>query len=140
MRRYAVVLSAFLLVAAGCGEHAPKAPPTPRPNYLATVPLLPHALIQDTTGSPDFQHVVFLAPVVMDTAAAYYREALEQRGWRMMADQRDTAHVALYLEREGRPLWVQIQAGGRDCRVTLIAAGAPPKADSDSAAAGPRRP
>jgi hypothetical protein len=132
------LLAAGLLVAlaAGCGESKPPASARPpRPAYLAHVPLLPHASVRDTTGSPDYQHLVYLAPVTLDTAAAFYRRELQDRGWRIMGDMGDTARVSLFLEKEGRPLWIQIRAGdGKVCQVTLTAAGSAGGVQGDTVA------
>jgi len=125
MRARTLGVVALTAVAAACAKpHERPAGAAARPNYLIGVPYLPQSVVQDTTGSPEAQQLVLLAPKPIDSVAAFYRRALPMTGWQIMGDIGDTIHVSLYLVRDGRPLWVQIDAQGPESRVTLTAAGA----------------
>ena len=117
------LLLVMLVAAAACGKPAPKTREAARPNWLFDVPLIAQSQFVDTTGTPDAQHVVVLAPRPIDSVAAFYRTRLPLLGWRILSDVSDTIHVSLYLQRGSLPMWVQIEAEGPDSRVSFTAAG-----------------
>lgn len=138
MRARPFALVALAAASAACG--GPKkavVAQAPRPPYLAGIPTLPQAVVQDTSGGADFAHLLYLAPVPMDSAAAFYRHRLAALGWHAIASVGDSTLVSLYLEKEGRPLWVQIRAGGLACQVSLTAAGAADSARATPPTSGP---
>ena len=109
---------------AACTRPEKKTPETARPNWLAGVPTVAQSTVEDTTGAPDVQHVVLLSPEPLDSVAAFYRTRLPPAGWRVVSDVGDSVRVSLYLERNGLPLWIQLDAEGPDTRVSFTAAGA----------------
>lgn len=106
----------FLLlaaVAAACSRPSGGVAQAPsRPRYLADVPLIPGSFVTDTTGSPEVEHRSLLLQWPMDSVVGFYRRELAARGWRTVGDVSDTSRVSLYLQREGRTLWVQIHSIG----------------------------
>ena len=117
------VVVALALAAVACVKQEGKAPQVVRPAYLSGVPVIHGYVVQDTTGTADYQHVLYLAPVPVDSAAAFYRQQLAARKWLLMADHGDTARVTQYWQKDSLSLWVQIRAGGLACQVSLTAAG-----------------
>jgi hypothetical protein len=116
--------------AAACAKSGSKAAHAARPNWLADVPSFNNSTIEDTTGSPDAQHVVLRVPKPIDSVAAFYRSNLPAMGWRILGDVADTIHVSLYLERGGLPMWIQIEAQGPESRVSFPVQGiSPPHPD-----------
>lgn len=128
------VIVAVLAAVAACAKPEPKVARPQRPNWLLDVPYLAQSVLEDTTGTPDAQHVVLLAPATLDSVARFYRHRLPPMGWRVMSDVSDSLHVSLYLVRGSRPMWIQIEAQGPQARVSYTATGGAP-ADSQ-----PRRP
>ena len=124
-----VILTAAV---AACGKPKPK-PVAERPNYLFDVPYLAQSILEDTTGTPEAQHVVLLAPAPIDSVARFYRHRLPPMGWQIVSDLSDTIHVNLYLVRGSRPMWIQIEAQGPQSRVSYTATGG-------AQAPGPRPP
>ena len=117
-------LAFVMLAAAGaCAKPAAKPAQTARPNWLSDVPYIVQSRLLDTTGTPDAQHVVLLAPRPIDSVAAFYRTRLQAMGWRILSDMADTLQVSLYLERGNLPLWIQMEAQGPDSRVSFTATG-----------------
>jgi len=114
-----VILTAAV---AACGKPKPK-PVAERPNYLFDVPYLAQSILEDTTGTPEAQHVVLLAPAPLDSVARFYRHRLPPMGWQIVSDLSDTLHVSLYLVRGRLPMWIQIEAQGPQSRVSYTAAG-----------------
>jgi hypothetical protein len=116
------VLLALLAAAAACSKPAP-ARQAERPNWLIDVPYIAQSRLVDTTGTPEAQHVVLVSPGPIASVAAFYRTRLPAMGWRMLSDVSDTIHVSLYLERGGKPMWIQIDAEGPESRVSFTATG-----------------
>ena len=86
-----------------------------------------------------YQHLVYLAPASMDSAAAFYRRELNARNWLLMADHADSALVTQYWQKDSVSLWVLIRAGTPVCQVALTAAGGKAPA-GDTAEIPPPRP
>ena len=108
-------LSALSLLA-GCrteGGEVPAAKAPPRPEYLATVPRLDRSMIRDTTGSEDAAKLQLIAQVSFDSVLGFYRTRLPNDGWRVVADQADTAAATLMAQRGDTLLWVQVKRLGR---------------------------
>ena len=127
------------LAAAACVKQDRKPPQVARPAYLAGVPIIAYATVQDTTGTAEYQHLVYLAPASMDSAAAFYRRELNARNWLLMADHADSALVTQYWQKDSVSLWVLIRAGTPVCQVALTAAGGKAPA-GDTAEIPPPRP
>jgi len=135
MRARTLCVLCFAAAVAACARGQDRSKKTVvRPNYLLDVPYIAQSILEDTTGTPEAQHMVLLSPKLMDSVATFYRRELASGGWQLIGDVGDTTHVTLYLERGGRPLWIQIEAQGPDSRVSLTAAGA-----NEAAAAGAAR-
>ena len=126
MRSRIVIVALLAILPAACARPEKKAAQAARPNWLAGVPYIPKSVLQDTTGAPDAQHVVILSPGPLDSVAAFYRTRLPPLGWRVVSDVGDSAQVILFLERNGLPLWIQLDGGGLVTRVSFTAAGASP--------------
>jgi len=123
MRTRATLLLLLATWSAACTRPEKKAQAA-RPNWLADIPYVGQSTIVDTTGAPDVQHVVLLSPKPLDSVAAFYRTRLPPAGWRVVSDMGDSVRVSLYLERKGRPLWIELDAQGLETRVSFTAAGA----------------
>jgi len=121
MRTRACTLVLLAVAAAACVRSDRKTPHAQRPNWLRDVPYVAQSVLEDTTGSPDAQHAVLLSPAPMDSVVAFYRRVLPPMGWRIVSDVGDSAHVALYLERQGLPMWIQFDAQGLQTRVAFTA-------------------
>jgi hypothetical protein len=117
------VLVALAAASAACAKPEPKTAQAVRPNWLLDVPYIAQSTIEDTTGTPDVQHVVMLSPGPIDSVARFYRNRLPTMGWRLLSDVGDTIHVSLYLERGGLPMWIQIDAQGPQSRISFTASG-----------------
>jgi len=130
MRTRAMLVALLATWSAACMRPANKAAQAARPNWLAGVPYVAQSVLVDTMGTPDVQHVVIFSPGRLDSVALFYRTRLPPAGWRVVSDVSDSLRVNLYLEREGLPLWVQLEAQGSVTRVSFTAAGAaqPPSA------------
>ena len=89
------VIVAVLAAVAACAKPEPKVARPQRPNWLLDVPYLAQSVLEDTTGTPDAQHVVLLAPATLDSVARFYRHRLPPMGWRVMSDVSDSLHVSL---------------------------------------------
>jgi hypothetical protein len=135
--RVSVLLLAAL--AAGCtrgDSGAAKAPATP--HYLAGVARYPESAFVSRSTAPDVEQLTFTASVPADSVAAFYRRRLPASGWSLLADTGDSLSVALYAERDGQPLWVQVsRIGPLACRYTLISAGKARSAAPPARAAPP---
>ncbi len=147
MRAHAVVAMLLAAAAAACTrpDENKSAAVVHRPNWLAGVPYITQSRLLDTTGTPDAQHVVILSPAPLDSVARFYRTRLRALGWEVVSDVHDTSHVSLYLVRGGLPMWIRIDALGKDSRVSFTAAGgsgpkAAAPADTGKQAAAPAAP
>ena len=137
MRARHLLVAVLAAAAAACSKPAPKVARAPRPNYLIDVPYLAQSVLKDTTGTPEAQHVVLLAPAPIDSVARFYRHRLVATGWQILSDVGDTVRVSLYLVRNGLPLWVQIDAQGPQSLVSYTAAGGAPVDTSGARRAAP---
>jgi hypothetical protein len=133
MRARPLLVAVLAAAAAACSKPAPQVARAPRPNYLIDVPYLAQSILQDTTGTPEAQHVVLLAPAPIDSVARFYRHRLPAMGWQILSDVGDTVRVSLYLVRSGQPMWVQIDAQGPQSRVSYTATGGTPSDTSRAA-------
>ena len=122
MRVRIVVLVAFAALVA-CRKSEPQAAQPQRPNWLLDVPYLANSILRDTTGTPDAQHVVLLAPAPLDSVARYYHHRLPLMGWRIVSDVADSIHASQYWVRGSRPMWIQIDAQGPQSLVSYTATG-----------------
>jgi len=122
MRASSLVL-VLLAASSACAKSEPKAAATVRPNWLVDVPYLPQSVLQDTTGTPDVQHVVLLSPGAIDSVAGFYRTRLKAMGWRVVSDVGDSVHVSLYVERNGLSMWIQMDAQGPQTLLAFTATG-----------------
>jgi len=121
MRTRAFIFGLLAAATAACAQSDRKPAPPPRPNWLLDVPYIAQSVLEDTTGTPDAQHVVILSPGPIDSVAAFYRTRLPPMGWRMVSDMSDSVHVSLYLERGSVPMWIQMDAQGPQTRVAFTA-------------------
>ena len=126
MRARHVVVAVAAACAAACSKPASKAALAQRPNFLFDVPYLPQSILEDTTGTPETQHVVLLAPAPIDSVVRFYRHRLPPMGWRPVSDVGDSLHVSLYRVRGELPMWIQMEAQGPQTRVSFTAAGPGP--------------
>ncbi len=123
MRAHPLVLVLLAAAAAACAKSERKAVVVARPNWLFDVPYIAQSILEDTTGTPDAQHIVLLSPGPIDSVEAFYRTRLPVMGWRIMSDVGDTIHVSLYVERRGLPMWIQLDAQGPQTRLSFTATG-----------------
>ncbi len=113
--RSLVALLGLALVACSVKEDARKtAPPPP---VLAGVPFPAFARLTDTTRTADALRAQFLVGIPVDSLAAYYRRELPKAGFRIVGDVTDGPRVDMYAQRDGPPLWVQMQPT-RDSGIT----------------------
>lgn len=113
-----VALLGLALAACVGKEGSEKAAPTPP--VFAGVPLPALARVVDTVGTPEAARAVLLVGMTVDSVAAYYRRELPRAGFRVVGDVADGPRVDLYAQRNGPPLWVQIQPS-RDSGITQFA-------------------
>jgi hypothetical protein len=123
MRARSLVLVLLAAAAAACTKSERKAAQAVRPNWLFDVPYIAQSILEDTSGTPDAQHIVLLSPGPIDSVAAFYRTRLPPMGWRIMSDVGDSLHVSLFVERGSLPMWIQIEAQGPQSRISFTATG-----------------
>ena len=124
MRERMFVLALLAVASAACAQQEHKAAPIARPNWLMDVPYISRSTLEDTTGTPDAEHIVILSPGPIDSVAAFYRTRLPPMGWQLVSDVSDSLRVNLYLERRGLPMWIELDAQGPQTRVSFTATGA----------------
>lgn len=125
--RSLVALLGLALAACSGKEGAREA--APPPPVLAGVPFPATARLTDTTRTADALRAQFFVGMSVDSLAAYYRRELPKAGFRIVGDVTDGPRVDMYAQRDGPPLWVQMQPT-RDSGITQFtiigaAAGAP---------------
>jgi hypothetical protein len=123
MHARTLVWLGLAVATAACARAEKKPVAAQRPNWLFDVPYIAQSRLLDTTGTPEAQHVVLQVPAPIDSVASFYRHGLPPMGWTILNDAHDSIHVALYLERHGLPMWIQIEAQGPESRVSFTAAG-----------------
>jgi hypothetical protein len=134
MRIRALAIEVLAAGAVACGKPGGEAAAPARPHYLAGVPLIPASIVTDTTGSPDAEHRRLVMQLPMDSVTSFYRRELQARGWRIVGDMADTAHVTLFLQRDSLSLWVQVRKlGPLATEYTLTAASQTPAAPAPRA-------
>lgn len=129
--RSVVALLGVALAACSVKEGAREAAreAAPPPPVLAGVPFPATARLTDTTRTADALRAQFFVGMSVDSLAAYYRRELPKAGFRIVGDVTDGPRVDMYAQRDGPPLWVQMQPA-RDSGITQFtiigaAAGAP---------------
>ena len=123
MRERMFVLALLAVASAACAQQEHKAAPAARPNWLIDVPYIAQSILEDTTGTPDAQHIVILSPGPIDSVAAFYRTRLPPMGWQVVSDMSDSVRVNMYLQRRGLPMWILMEAQGPQTRVSFTATG-----------------
>lgn len=85
----------------------------------------PQSTIVNLSAGSDAAEITFTSPAAAADVAQWYRRALSLNGWEVKSDQtgRDGA-IAMYAEKEQRPLWVTVRPniGGPGSTYTLIGA------------------
>ncbi|MEO8088667.1 MAG: hypothetical protein ABI703_00040 [Gemmatimonadales bacterium] len=102
-------LSPVCALLIGCRSDAP---PPRLPDGIAVFPSLPmppDAKVVSRAGSADALQLTMFSSGKADAVTEYYRKQLSEGEWRLVGDvKRPDGSVALYAEREGRPLWVRV--------------------------------
>jgi hypothetical protein len=69
----------------------------------------PEARLVSRAGSADALQLTLFSSGKSEAVSEYYRDQLSKGKWRLVGDaRRPDGSLALYAEREGRPLWVRI--------------------------------
>ena len=92
---------------------------------MATLPRVPGSIVVDTTGTEDAERLTMVVPVSGDSVGAFYRTALEARGWSIMGDRSEGDVLDLHAVKEpGLAAWVHIERQDTaSARYTVIATG-----------------
>jgi hypothetical protein len=135
MRTLTVLAVLWSLLGAACGGD-----PDPRESAgavlraLGGVPLYPRAGISDVSGEGEAARATLHIPVSPDSAAAWYRRTLINRGWTMVSDvtARDSV-TTIHATYQGRPIWLLFSRDARSPGSLVTVIGAIPRAEPDSA-------
>src|SRR5512138_1762728 len=128
----------LVLALAACGESGPKSPKMSE--ALPNLPLPPEASFVGRSGGPDALQVTVRSPAHADVVAAYYRQALNRDGWKLVNDAKDAEGATVLLaQQQGPPLWVRIRTAddGRGTLVDLWGAISPSGRNTRASAAKP---
>ena len=102
--------------------------------------LPPDASFVERAAGADALQITVRSPSSPEAVATYYRRQLQQSGWRLVKDGKDTDGATVLLaQQNGPPLWVRIRsdANGTGSLVELMGAVIP---KHDSTAAKPSSP
>lgn len=122
-------LAFALLVVAGCGDRPPEPPRLSE--ALPNIPLPPLASVVSRSGGPDALEITFRSSISRDSMAEIYRRILTSGEWNLVSDTKTAdGTIALYAERNGPPLWVNIRKDPEGAGTLMTIAGAVIKPDS----------
>lgn len=124
-RAAAPALAALAIAAAGCSRR-----PVPDTRHvigdaLHGVMVFPHSSPLAMAAGDSAGQLTLSAPGTVQDVADWYRENLRVNRWEIESDQTNPdGTLAMYAERDGRPLWIRIQpnAGGPGVTYQLIGA------------------
>lgn len=129
MSRPLSFLLSITLLAAGCNRPDEGA----RARELASRALqgmlaYPQSTLVRVSAGEDAGEMIFTSPAAASDILAWYRQALELNGWQLKSEQTRQGRVTLYVEKEGRPVWITLMpnTGGPGTTYTLVGAIIPP--------------
>lgn len=125
MKTPTVVVAVALLAFTGCiGRESADKPAGPTPPVLKGVVVPDLARIIDTSSTGDAARVSLFIEVPAESVAAFYQRELPKAGFRIVSDQTIGGIRTMVAQRDGPPLWVQIEPGrvASTARFTLIGA------------------
>jgi hypothetical protein len=104
------LLCLALALLVGCRSESPAPPKSPDAfAVFPQLPLPPDAKMVSRAGSADALQLTMFTPGKADAVTEYYRNQLSTGKWRLVGDvKKSDGSVALYAERDGRPIWVRI--------------------------------
>ncbi len=131
-----VLMLSAALVLAGCGGDAAEA----EPEVLSPIQVLPNIALPEggqvvgTEGGVDAAVLVLSTPLPGDSIVEFYRTILSDAPYRLVNEDVTGSVTSFYVEQDGPPLWVTVEAleaGGTLVRL----AGAAVKPDTAAAPA-----
>jgi len=129
MSRPLSFLFGIVLLAAGCNrpdEGARARELTSR--ALQGMLAYPQSTLVRVSAGEDAGEMILTSPAPVSEILAWYRQALELNGWQLKSEQTRQGRVTLYVEKEGRPVWITLtpNTGGPGTTYTLVGAIIPP--------------
>lgn len=129
MSRPLSFLLCITLLAAGCNrpdEGARARELTSR--ALQGMLAYPQSTLVRVSAGEDAGEMILTSPAPVLEILAWYRQALKLNGWQVKSEQTRQGRVTLYVEKEGRPVWITLMpnTGGPGTTYTLVGAIIPP--------------
>lgn len=134
MTTRAIQLLGLALLAVACGgePEVPEDPPMSPIRVLPNLAIPPGGEALGSEGGSEAASVLVSTPMSSDSVVQFYRDLLSRPPYRLINEAVDAGRTSFYVEQDGPPLWVTVEAleaGGTLVRLT----GAAVKTSGDSA-------
>ena len=127
----AVVLAASLAAACSDGpddDVVEEAVNPNRPQIIEELPVVPGAILRDTTGTAESERREYFVGASLDSVSRFYRGSLTAAGWREVNFLGDSTVFDLHMQKDSQSLWIHANPGGPQFRnltiFTVLASGA----------------